>query len=169
MGFRRAVARYTLSNSNANAVRDWCIYADFGQSLINIARNLYTNEPHGLDLSDSLSTGHQNYRSVSVGVSLGFAPNRQGSDQVVSFARPSRQHSQLPTAYEERSVARDTGHHKPVVSILLTLGHYCLFISANFSAIVGFPLVSFFTDKSSALLLARRRLFSEPSRATLVF
>lgn len=40
---------------------------------------------------------------------------------------------------------------------------------ANFAAIVGFPLVSFLTVKSSALSLARRRLFSEPSRASLVF
>jgi hypothetical protein len=35
--------------------------------------------------------------------------------------------------------------------------------SANFAAIVGLPLVSFLTVKLSALLLARRRLFSEPS------
>lgn len=42
MGFRSTVARNTLSN--ANAVRDWRIYADFGQSLISIARKLYINE-----------------------------------------------------------------------------------------------------------------------------
>ena len=33
----------------------------------------------------------------------------------------------------------------------------------NFEAIVGLFLVNFFTVRSSALLLARRRLFSEPS------
>ncbi|KAF0204804.1 MAG: hypothetical protein FD173_1525 [Gallionellaceae bacterium] len=52
MGFRSTVARNTLSN--ANAVRDWRIYADFGQSLISIARNLYINEPLGLDLSETV-------------------------------------------------------------------------------------------------------------------
>lgn len=52
MGFRSTVARNTLSN--ANAVRDWRIYADFGQSLISIARKLYINEPLGLDLSETV-------------------------------------------------------------------------------------------------------------------
>ncbi|MBI3726835.1 MAG: IS4 family transposase [Burkholderiales bacterium] len=52
MGFRSTVARNTLSN--ANAMRNWRIYADFGQSLINIARNLYINEPLGLDLSETV-------------------------------------------------------------------------------------------------------------------
>ena len=52
MGFRSTVARNTLSN--ANAVRDWRIYADFAQSLIGIARKLYVNEPFGLDLSETV-------------------------------------------------------------------------------------------------------------------
>lgn len=52
MGFRSTVARNTLSN--ANAVRDWRIYADFAQSLIGIARKLYINEPLGLDLSETV-------------------------------------------------------------------------------------------------------------------
>jgi hypothetical protein len=38
MGFRSRVSRNTLAN--ANAVRDWRIYADFAQSLIGIARPL---------------------------------------------------------------------------------------------------------------------------------
>jgi hypothetical protein len=36
LGFRGAIARNTLAN--ANAVRDWRIYADFAQHLIGIAR-----------------------------------------------------------------------------------------------------------------------------------
>lgn len=52
MGFRSTMARNTLAN--ANAVRDWRIYADFAQSLIGIARKLYVNEPFGLDLSEHL-------------------------------------------------------------------------------------------------------------------
>src|SRR6202047_3990394 len=39
LGIRGHVARSTLAN--ANAVRDWRIYADFAQSLIGIARRLY--------------------------------------------------------------------------------------------------------------------------------
>lgn len=48
MGFRSTVARNTLAN--ANAVRDWRIYADFAQSLIGIARGLYADEPLVADL-----------------------------------------------------------------------------------------------------------------------
>src|SRR5688572_9908386 len=42
LGFRSRVARNTLAN--ANAVRDWRIYADFTQSLIRIARRLHADE-----------------------------------------------------------------------------------------------------------------------------
>jgi hypothetical protein len=52
MGFRSTVARNTLAN--ANAVRDWRIYADFAQSLINIARRLYVDEPFGVDLANTV-------------------------------------------------------------------------------------------------------------------
>jgi hypothetical protein len=52
LGLRSAVARNTLAN--ANAVRDWRIYADFAQSLIGIARPLYVDEPFGVDLKESV-------------------------------------------------------------------------------------------------------------------
>src|SRR5208282_997251 len=43
LGFRAPrIARNTMSN--ANAVRDWRIYADFAQHLIGIARELYAGE-----------------------------------------------------------------------------------------------------------------------------
>jgi len=51
-GIRSTVARNTLAN--ANAVRDWRIYADFAQSLIGIARPLYVDEPFGVDLKDTV-------------------------------------------------------------------------------------------------------------------
>jgi len=52
LGIRSTVARNTLAN--ANAVRDWRIYADFAQSLIGIARPLYLDEPFGVDLQDTV-------------------------------------------------------------------------------------------------------------------
>jgi hypothetical protein len=52
LGIRATVARNTLAN--ANAVRDWRIYADFAQSLIAIARPLYVDEPFGVDLKDTV-------------------------------------------------------------------------------------------------------------------
>jgi transposase len=52
LGIRSAVSRNTLAN--ANAVRDWRIFADFAQSLIGIARSLYVDEPFGVDLKDTV-------------------------------------------------------------------------------------------------------------------
>ena len=52
LGIRSAVSRNTLAN--ANAIRDWRIYADFAQSLIGIARPLYVDEQFGVDLNDTV-------------------------------------------------------------------------------------------------------------------
>jgi hypothetical protein len=52
LGIRSTVARNTLAN--ANAVRDWRIYADFAQSLIGIARPLYAQESFGVDLQETV-------------------------------------------------------------------------------------------------------------------
>ena len=52
LGIRSSVARNTLAN--ANAVRDWRIYADFAQSLIGIARPLYAEDTFGVDLKNSV-------------------------------------------------------------------------------------------------------------------
>src|ERR1700687_1642262 len=51
MGIRGQVSRNTLAN--ANATRDWRIYADFAQRLVGIARKLYINEPFGVDLANT--------------------------------------------------------------------------------------------------------------------
>jgi Domain of unknown function (DUF4372)/Transposase DDE domain len=52
LGFRSAIARNTLAN--ANAVRDWRIYADFAQHLIGIARRLYADDPLVLELDETV-------------------------------------------------------------------------------------------------------------------
>jgi len=52
MGIRSNVSRNTLSN--ANKIRDWRIYADFAQSLINIARRLYVNDEFGIELDHTV-------------------------------------------------------------------------------------------------------------------
>src|SRR6266487_1880692 len=51
LGIRPTVARNTLAN--ANAVRDWRIYADFAQSPIAIARPPF-DAPFGVDLKESV-------------------------------------------------------------------------------------------------------------------
>ena len=52
MGIRGGISRNTLSN--ANKVRDWRIYADFAQSLIQIARKLYVDEDIGAELDNTV-------------------------------------------------------------------------------------------------------------------
>jgi hypothetical protein len=52
LGFRSTVARSTLAD--ANAARDWRIYADLAQGLIRRARALYADEPLGLELEQSI-------------------------------------------------------------------------------------------------------------------
>ena len=46
------IARNTMAN--ANAVRDWRIYADFAQHLIGIARELYADALLGLEVTDTV-------------------------------------------------------------------------------------------------------------------
>lgn len=52
MGIRSKVARSTLADANEN--RDWRIYADFAQSLIQTARRLYADEDLGLELDNTV-------------------------------------------------------------------------------------------------------------------
>src|SRR3977135_1252920 len=52
MGFRGRVARSTLADANES--HDWRIFADFAQVLIGIARPLYSRDPIGLNLDQSL-------------------------------------------------------------------------------------------------------------------
>jgi hypothetical protein len=52
LGFRGKVARTTLADANES--RDCCIFADFAQILIGIARPLYANDPIGVNLDQSL-------------------------------------------------------------------------------------------------------------------
>ena len=52
LGLSSIVSRNTLAN--ANAVRDWRIYADFAQSLIGIARPLYADDAFGVDLKNTV-------------------------------------------------------------------------------------------------------------------
>jgi hypothetical protein len=51
-GFRSLVKRSTLAD--ANELRDWRIYADFAQTLIQVARPLYVDSDLGLDLQGTL-------------------------------------------------------------------------------------------------------------------
>jgi len=52
IGMKSAVSRNNLAHTNET--RDWRIYADFTQILINRAKILYSNEPLGVDLKSTV-------------------------------------------------------------------------------------------------------------------
>jgi len=52
MGFRGRISRSTLAD--ANEKRDWRIYSDFAMVLIHRARELYINEPFGIELANTV-------------------------------------------------------------------------------------------------------------------
>src|SRR5450631_3430616 len=54
LGIRGNVARNTLAN--ANATRDWRIYASFAERLIGIARGLYAEDPFGCQFQQTCAT-----------------------------------------------------------------------------------------------------------------
>jgi len=51
MGIRGKVSRNTVAH--ANQVRDWRIYAEFAQILINRARRLYAHDSFGVELNQT--------------------------------------------------------------------------------------------------------------------
>jgi hypothetical protein len=52
LGIQSKISRSTLAD--ANEKRDWRIYADFAQVLINIARPLYSEEDFGVELDETV-------------------------------------------------------------------------------------------------------------------
>jgi len=52
MGFRGKVSRSTLADANDN--RDWRIYSDFAQVVIDTARTLYIDEDFGVELDKTV-------------------------------------------------------------------------------------------------------------------
>jgi len=52
MGFRSIISRNTLANANEH--RDWRIFAEFAQLLINQARQLYRNDKFYVDLKETV-------------------------------------------------------------------------------------------------------------------
>jgi len=52
IGIRSRISRSTLAYANEN--RDWRIYADFAQVLINIARPLYTDDDFAIELDETV-------------------------------------------------------------------------------------------------------------------
>ena len=94
LGFRcPQISRNTMAN--ANAERDWRIYADFAQHLIRMARELYADgtlpDLEGIDTVYALDASA--HRLVPVGFSVGSVPIDQGRDQTAYAARSTRQHS----------------------------------------------------------------------------
>ena len=86
MGFRGRIARSTMADANRN--RDWRIYADFAQTLIQRARKLSRNESFGLDLDGTLYA----LDSTTIDLCLSLFPwatfrRRQGAAFFLAYAK----------------------------------------------------------------------------------
>ena len=103
MGFRGKIAKSTLAD--ANELRDFRIYQDFGYLLIDIASKLYRNEEFGLDLKLSvyaldstiidlcLSTfPWATFRKKKAAVKIHTLLNVQGSIPTFIFVTPGSVH-----------------------------------------------------------------------------
>jgi hypothetical protein len=103
MGFRGKIAKSTLAD--ANELRDFRIYQDFGYVLIDIASKLYRNEDFGLDLKLSvyaldstiidlcLSTfPWATFRKTKAAVKIHTLLNVQGSIPTFIFVTPGSVH-----------------------------------------------------------------------------
>ena len=83
MGIREPVARANLAD--ANETRDWRIYADFAQTRIVRARNLYASESLGVDLSNSVyALDCLRWLSISPTCSASVSLSRNPIEQVAS-------------------------------------------------------------------------------------
>jgi hypothetical protein len=84
LGIRGSVSRNTLAN--ANATRDWRIYASFAERLIGIARGLYAEEPFGVDLAQTVFPARKS------GVRLIPAPSSHDAYRLRRGHRTGRTH-----------------------------------------------------------------------------
>ena len=92
--FAATIARNTLAN--ANAARDWRLYANFAQRLIGVARSLVRRRALRCRSGpDCLRSRCHNHRSVSVGVPVGAISFDQSRRQTAHAARSARKYSQL--------------------------------------------------------------------------
>ena len=91
MGIRGRISRNTLPN--ANATRNWRIYAEFALRLIGIARKLYAEEPFGMDLANTAYGLDSTTIDQSFAVPMGAVSFHQGGGENAHAAGSARQHS----------------------------------------------------------------------------
>ena len=108
MGFRSEVARNTLAN--ANAVRDWRIYADFAQSLINLARRLYAGDDFGVELDNTVYALDSTLIDLSLTL-FPWAPHERSRAAV-------KLHTLLDLRGPIPTFVHVTGHHTADVEML---------------------------------------------------
>ena len=91
MGIRSKVSRSTLAE--ANEKRDWRIYADFAQALINIAKPLYASEDFGVELDETVyALDASTIDLLPFTVSLGSFSGDQRGRQAAHPTEPQRQY-----------------------------------------------------------------------------
>ena len=104
MGFRGRIARSTLAD--ANRKRDWRIYADFAQTLIQRAKTLSRRAVRSRSGRDGLCSRFDDHRSVSLAVSLGHVSTPKGSRQASHVARSTRQYPLFSSRFARKNARR---------------------------------------------------------------
>lgn len=95
-----------------------------------------------------------------ISIKLSKAENKRGHFDLFPFSFSTN--SNLPTDNQKRLAFPQTLNLNVFYSSFF-------FASSNLAFMVGFPWVNFFMVKSSALLFASLKLFSEDKRASFVF
>ncbi len=92
MGIRGTVAKSNLAD--ANEQRAWRIYADLAHSLIITARTLYSNEPFGIDLEQTVYALDATTIDLCLSVfPWATFPSGQSSNQITYASGPAGQYS----------------------------------------------------------------------------
>ena len=121
MGFRGPISKSTLAD--ANNQRDWHIYADFAQALIQRARKLYFNEPFGVELKQAAYA----LDATTIDLCLSLFPWAFSKDQSrgkTAYAPGStRQYPDIyPNHRRKSSRCQHPGHHYSGSRLLLYYG-----------------------------------------------
>ena len=156
MGIQARISRSTLAE--ANEKRDWRIYADLSQSLIQIARKLYIDEDFGVDLDNTVYA----LDASTIDLCLSVFPwarfrTTKAAVKLHTLLDLTRQYSKL-YPYLRRQTARGKRSRSPYSRTRFFL-HHGSWLSGFRTAISSHPGFSFFRDSSQIKSQISKALF----------
>jgi hypothetical protein len=163
MGIRGEVSRNTLAN--ANAVRDWRIYADFAQALIHHARQIYAGDDFGVELDKTVYALDSTLIDLSLTL-FPWAPHQRSRAAI-------KLHTLLDLRGPIPAFVHISGHHKAdneVLDLLIPEPGACYIMDRGY---IDFTRL-YALHKASAIFVVRdkantkfRRRYSRPLDRTM--